>query len=262
MPTLQCYTSFGESIDSGSLPDRFTFPFRYEPHPLSIRACELVQEHLTHQNEWQHNFGLSEQGTGRVIGKMFGVLIVQRADGDVGFLSAFSGKIADGYQPPNFVPSIFQVPLTGGFLNDGMAKLGEFNQQLQALEDTENPSQEEIERIKILRKNHSNSLQDKIHDQYHFLNVRGESKSLKEIFDKRGYKNPPGGAGDCAMPKLLQYAFTHHLRPIMMAEFWWGLSPKSEHWKHKHYYPCCLEKCEPILEHMLEGMKIDEAPGD
>ena len=82
----------------------------------------------------------------------------------------------------------------------------------------------------------------------------GEEKSLVDLFAIAGYKNPPAGAGECAGPKLLQYAFQHQLKPLAIAEFWWGLSPKSEQWKHKQFYACCKEKCEPILAHMLEGI--------
>jgi tRNA pseudouridine32 synthase/23S rRNA pseudouridine746 synthase len=83
---------------------------------------------------------------------------------------------------------------------------------------------------------------------------------LREIFENALYKNPPAGAGECAAPKLLQYAFQHNMKPIAMAEFWWGLSPKSDFWKHGQYYPACQEKCRPILDHMLAGIETDEEP--
>ena len=71
-------------------------------------------------------------------------------------------------------------------------------------------------------------------------------------------KPPPAGAGECAAPKLLQYAFQQQLTPLAMAEFWWGASPKSEMKKHQQYYPACSGKCQPILKHMLVGMQLDE----
>ncbi|RZK01842.1 MAG: pseudouridylate synthase, partial [Flavobacterium sp.] len=74
---------------------------------------------------------------------------------------------------------------------------------------------------------------------------------LNEIFNNAGYKNPPAGAAECAGIKLLQYAFLHHMKPLALGEFWWGKSPKSNTWKHGMFYPCCKEKCEPILKHML-----------
>jgi len=69
-----------------------------------------------------------------------------------------------------------------------------------------------------------------------------------------------GGSGECAAPKLLQYAFQHKMKPLAMAEFWWGQSPKSEIRKHQNFYPACIGKCKPILSHMLAGMNIDENP--
>ena len=81
-----------------------------------------------------------------------------------------------------------------------------------------------------------------------------------DICAETALKPPPAGAGECAAPKLLQYAFQHHLMPLAMAEFWWGASPKSEVKKHQQYYPACTGKCQPILKHMLVGMQMDENP--
>ena len=69
---------------------------------------------------------------------------------------------------------------------------------------------------------------------------------------------PPAGAGECAAPKLLQYAFANDLKPITLAEFWWGISPKSAIRKHKNYYPACQSRCKPILTHMLKGIAMDD----
>jgi tRNA pseudouridine32 synthase/23S rRNA pseudouridine746 synthase len=79
---------------------------------------------------------------------------------------------------------------------------------------------------------------------------------LGEIFSD----NPPAGAGECAAPKLLHYSFMHNLRPISMAEFWWGESTKSEVRRHSKFYPACTSKCEPILSHMLQYMNVEANP--
>lgn len=118
----------------------------------------------------------------------------------------------------------------------------------------------ELENLKEERKNKSNALQEKLFEQYSFLNKAGKSKSLKSIFQNNLYERPPAGAGECAAPKLLQYAFKNKLKPIALAEFWWGQSPKSEIRKHKQYYPACYGKCKPILEHMLEGITLEDNP--
>ena len=117
-----------------------------------------------------------------------------------------------------------------------------------------------IEALKQSRKNKSNALQQKLFKQYQFLNKLGQTKDLLDIFKDTAFKKPPAAAGDCAAPRLLQYAYTHELHPIAMAEFWWGESPKSEIRKHLNYYPACKGKCEPILTHMLEGLTVEDNP--
>src|SRR5690606_19855660 len=71
---------------------------------------------------------------------------------------------------------------------------------------------------------------------------------------------PPAGAGECAAPKLLQYAYQNQLKPLALAEFWWGAPPKSQVRKHKEFYPSCRSKCEPILGHMLQGLHVAPNP--
>ncbi len=211
------------------------------------------------QKVWVHNFGLDENKEGPVIGKMFGVLVVRNKEGEVGYLSAFSGKLAGGNHHDKFVPPVFDMLTEGSFLNNGMKKLTEIGLSIKRLKE-EKVDKNEIAHLKNERKNLSISLQEKLFDQYYFLNQAGEEKSLRDIFQKSLNKKPPSAAGECAAPKLLQYAFQNQMKPIAMAEFWWGLSPKSDHWKHAHYYPACQDKCAPILAHMLEGMEVDDAP--
>ncbi|WP_131694668.1 pseudouridylate synthase [Dyadobacter tibetensis] len=214
--------------------------------PVTVNAVEELQCYLTHQKDWDHNFGLEEQSNA-VIGKMFGVLVVQTIEKQWGFLAAFSGKLAGSNQHAYFVPPIYDGLNTEGFLNEGMVQLGLMSQEI----NSGLVSEDNLAHLKQLRKLHSITLQNKLFDQYHFLNQKGKSKSLRMIFKKDNDKNPPVGAGECAAPKLLQYAFQHHLEPVQLVEFWWGLSPKSKRWKHKHFYAPCQEKCKPILRYML-----------
>ncbi|WP_448546925.1 pseudouridine synthase [Thalassotalea fusca] len=118
----------------------------------------------------------------------------------------------------------------------------------------------DIEQLKKARRKLSSGLQKLLFKQYQLLNIKGESADLLALFKNTTITTPPAGTGDCAAPKLLQYAFEHRLTPISMAEFWWGSSPQSEIRKHGLYYPACQGKCQPILEHMLSGMVIDENP--
>lgn len=214
-------------------------------------AAQEVQDYLTQQKDWQHNFGLSAADETPIVGKMFGVLVVKTEANEIGYLAAFSGKLAGKNQHTKFVPPVFDLLEENGFLTKGMQAITALNLQIEAL------SAEQIESIKLLkakRKELSVTLQNEIFEKYHFLNQSGTEKSLTAIFTELGHKNPPAGAGECAAPKLLQYAFQHQMKPLALAEFWWGLSPKSATWQHQKFYACCKEKCEPILAHMLLGL--------
>lgn len=325
---------FQTNVSSIPLPEKFTFPFFYEPHELSkIAACEL-QNYLQTQSDWKHNFGLDDAQNGLVIGKMFGVLVVQNQHNELGYLAAFSGKLAETNHLPYFVPTVFDMLEEEGFFKKEEQILNKYNKEIDQLVNSEaylnvmnhlieiqnqadteiNAHKEQIKLGKIYRNkrrkfcsieelrlleqmsqaesillkklkqhwhneiinakndadfyNHkinalketrrvrSSELQKQLFENYSFLNRFGKLKSLEKIF--KG--NPPAGAGECAAPKLLHYAFQHQLKPIAMAEFWWGKSPKSEVRKHQQFYPACTGKCEPILNHMLEGMELEDNP--
>ncbi|MCO4293926.1 pseudouridine synthase [Solitalea sp. MAHUQ-68] len=341
-----CFIPFAKEIEAIALPQKFTFPFYYEPHSLSLLAAEELQQYLATQTEWEHNFGIEEGQEGLIIGKMFGVLVVQNKEGQLGYLSAFSGKLAGQNHHSRFVPPVFDMLTENGFFRKEEQVLTSMHGQIEALEnhselaklkeqlasqttqyaveleaykqqiklakqerdllrnapkDTEDEEHinalheelrkqslneslrlkhlnkywkhqiaetqnlldeklNEIAEVKEERKNKSAALQQKLFDSYYFLNQLGHKKSLHQIFKHTTDVNPPAGAGECAAPKLLQYAFMHQLKPIAMAEFWWGQSPKSEVRVHGHFYPACKGKCEPILAHMLEGIEMDENP--
>ena len=214
-------------------------------------ATTQLQKYLTTQQEWVHNFGLIEGQEGTIIGKMFGVLVVRTDQNEIGFLAAFSGKLAGSNNHRAFVPPVFDMLAEDSFLNNGMINLTHINLEIKALEQNKDEINEKINILKKLRKENSILLQEKIFESYHFVNQATISKSLKEIFRDTLNTNPPSGAGECAAPKLLQYAFQNKMQPLAMGEFWWGLSPKSDFWQHKHFYPSCKEKCLPILSYML-----------
>lgn len=117
-----------------------------------------------------------------------------------------------------------------------------------------------IFQLKEQRKKRSAALQMKLFEQFRMLNAKGETKDLCEIFRNTPQRTPPAGAGECALPKLLQYAYLHKLQPLAMGEFWWGISPKEEIRHHGHFYPSCKGKCEPILKHMLQGLNVEKNP--
>lgn len=110
--------------------------------------------------------------------------------------------------------------------------------------------------LKEERKQRSAALQQKLFQHYTFLNARGEHKSLAQLFDVSENNTPPSGAGECAAPKLLHYAYLHGFKPLAMGEFWWGKTIPSEVRHHARFYPACKSKCEPILGHMLQGLAV------
>lgn len=113
-----------------------------------------------------------------------------------------------------------------------------------------------IGQLKEKRKQCSAALQQRIFCQFHLLNALGETKDICQIFQESNRALPPAGTGECAAPKLLQYAYLHHYQPLAMAEFWWGKSPKTELRRHGFFYPSCKNKCEPLLHHMLQGLRV------
>ena len=114
--------------------------------------------------------------------------------------------------------------------------------------------------LKEERKERSAALQMQLFAQFRMLNARGEVKDLCELFAPTAQRIPPAGAGECAAPKLLQYAYLNSLIPIAMAEFWQGASPIGEVRHHGSFYPACNGKCKPILMHMLQGLDVEPNP--
>lgn len=336
---------FEGDVEGITLPEKFTFPFYYEPHPLVILAAEQLQNDLE-TRELNHNFGLDDSKTGLVIGKMFGVLVVKDQQNQLGFLAAFSGKLADSNEHIGFVPPVYDMLTDSGYFKDGEKEVHQFTLKIEAIEQSEELAQakrtledrkqqaeadiqrlkseikvgkaerkkrrqeaephlspadfatlndrlskesvqeqftlkdaktyweyriadaeaqlsditQRIEVLKEERRVMSAKLQQRLFTDYTFLNARLEKRSLLSIFSEKEQTTPPAGSGECSAPKLLHFAFEHGLTPIAMGEFWWGASPKSEVRNHKQFYPACRGKCEPILGHMLKGLKVEDNP--
>ncbi|MGM9804684.1 MAG: pseudouridine synthase [Muribaculaceae bacterium] len=120
--------------------------------------------------------------------------------------------------------------------------------------------EQQISELKQQRRISSNHLQRRLFQLFVVSNARGESSDLLHIFKPTTQGVPPAGAGECAAPKLMQYALTHNLTPRCMAEFWWGASPVAEVRHHGNFYPACRSKCLPILSYMMQGMQVDPNP--
>ncbi len=225
-------------------PERFTYPFCYEPHPLCQLAAKEVQAYIASHAE------IKEDADN---GKMFGVLVVDTPEG-VSFLSAYSGLLAGRNDWDYFVPPVFDAQQPDGYFKQEERKISTL---------IASPEQGRLEGSK-----RSQDLQLWLFHQYQLLNARGKSKDLVDIWQsyysreklRRKFPLPPGGTGDCCAPKLLQYAYQQNLKPVCMAEFWWGRSTKEELRQHLNYYPACRGKCKPILTWMLQGLEVDVNP--
>ena len=128
-----CFTAFNQPIDGYALPERFTFPFYYQPHVLCILAAEELQQRLQTPQSWQHNFGLGDDPH-LIIGKMFGVLVVQNSDGEIGYLAAFSGKLAEQNHIAGFVPPVFDLLAENSFFLNEQAVIKQLNDTILSLE--------------------------------------------------------------------------------------------------------------------------------
>ncbi|MBO1364280.1 RluA family pseudouridine synthase [Prevotella sp. A2931] len=122
-----------------------------------------------------------------------------------------------------------------------------------ALEREYNAFQDDIDQLRRLRRQLSDHLQRWLFSQFNMRDKDGQEADLLTIWAHADTPTdiPPAGSGECCEPKLLQYAFTHGLRPLQMAMFWWGESPKDIIRHHLHFYPACNGKCKPILRFML-----------
>lgn len=206
----------------------FTYPFRYAPSPETVEAAKALTARIDASQRLRNIF--SE-------GKMLGVLLT-----DCGVLNAFSG-LAGGFSVlEGFVPPIFDYSVPDGYFRRREAEIS-------AMPDG------------IAKGRESARLQDWLFSRYEVLNARGEQLSVKRIFARRGLV-PPGGTGECAAPKLLQYAYLHGMKPLAMGEFWYGASHSSEVREHGHFYPACFGKCGPLLSFMMEGLDVEPNPLD
>ncbi|NOQ64059.1 MAG: RNA pseudouridine synthase [Methyloprofundus sp.] len=128
------FIPFKASIEAYALPELFTFPFYYQPHPLCLLAAKELQDYLLSQTDWLHNFGLNGE-VHNAIGKMFGVLLVKNQHHEIGYLAAFSGKIAGTNQLEKFVPPVFDTLDKGGFFMQGQLEVNTLSEQIKRLAD-------------------------------------------------------------------------------------------------------------------------------
>ena len=232
---------------------RFTYPFCYTPDPEIVRASEELIGRIDEDPGLRSLFAE---------GKMMGVLMVQDAGECVDFLFGFSGLAGGRSRVEGFVPPIFDLTDPEGHFRKEEAGISELNRRIREAGDTDTDTDPELAAaLKAERKERSVALQDWLFRQYVVLNARGERKTILDIFAERGLV-PPGGTGDCAAPKLLQYAYLNGLKPLAMGEFWYGASPEKEVRRQGCFYPSCTGKCGPLLAFMLQGLDVEPNPLD
>jgi len=306
-------------------PLRFNNPFDYQPHPLCLLAADEVRRYVATQPQWALELEA---------GKMLGVLVCETADGELGFLAAYSGQLGGREDWPWFVPAVFDYLQPDGYFKREEQAITAINRHIAAMEQAADyrslkeqvqsstlqaeaeiaayktlmqqsktrrdarrrsagkltaeeeaaligesqyqkaelrrlkarwrdalasteaqlhPIADAIEAQRRERRERSDQLQQWLFNQFAMVNAQGQRRTLTDIFLPTSQGVPPSGAGECCAPKLLQYAFLHHLKPLCMAEFWHGRSPRMEVRHDGQYYPACQGKCKPILEWMLGG---------
>ncbi len=318
----------GPEAATMALPQRFTCPYCYEPHPLALMAVEQVQCYVATRDDWAEELGA---------GKMLGVLVAQDAQGRLGFLAAFSGNLAGSVHHDYFVPPVYDLLDPQGEFKRGEAQITAINHEVDRLKHSpilaamlkresdakrqmadevsafkammaqhkltrdqrrQDPDittaeleallnqsrfekaelrrirqrheerqreitdeiagfSHQIDELKSRRKAMSEALQERIFRLFVVSNALGERRDLVEVFRPLGTL-PPAGAGECCAPRLLNFAYNIGLKPVCMAEFWWGASPVGEVRHHGHFYPACRSKCKPILDFMLQGLNVED----
>jgi tRNA pseudouridine32 synthase/23S rRNA pseudouridine746 synthase len=154
------------------IPDELNDPFDpVVPEICKIAATDLQKIMLKNQQQWQDDFALAAGETETIKGKMYGVLIVENSDKEIGYLCTFSGKFPGDSHPSLFVPSLFDISTNDYFMIKGMIELSAVGDQIKKLQ-TQNDSTSfmEIEQLKINRKAKSVLLQQELFSHYHFFN--------------------------------------------------------------------------------------------
>ena len=241
------------------IPQKFTYPFRYVPHPLVVEAAQKLIGTIDSDPLLKYVFAE---------GKMLGILVCEDpASGALTTLNAFSGLVGGRSVLPGFVPPIFDTTTVPALRNiEGPVPPETASLRFGPTADAVPPLM--VPRVAQVSEGtgpsrdtrDSRELQEWLFRQYRVMNGMGEEMDVKEIFASRGLV-PPGGTGECAAPKLLNYAFRNGLKPLCMGEFWYGASPSSgEVRQHGRFYPSCTGKCGPLLSWMLRGVEVEDNP--
>ena len=277
-------------------PLKFNDPFCYEPHPLCLLAAEELQAYIAGDGRLRadHAFFVPPvfdatapdgyfktheaeiSAVNRLIDSLQRSESYQAALHEKALCAENNAKAEDEYRQtmrqakakrdarrlsPQPMTAEEEAAMTreSQHMKAEMRRLKRRGSELLAAkEQAVKAFEEEISALKARRRQMSDGLQRWLFSQYSMLNARGERRDLCDIFAATPQRVPPAGAGDCCAPKLLQHAYLNGMRPVCMAEFWWGASPVGEVRHHLHYYPACRGKCLPILGHMLQGLEVEK----
>lgn len=186
---------------------------------------------------------------------MFGVLVCRRPDGAMMTLRAFSGQYNGTWVVEGWVPPLFDLGQWHIVNDDTEKEIKAMGVEIEALGSASSQGQRLIRKRAAL----SRGLMKALHGIYKLHNFRDECRALSEAFG--GANGIPNGTADCCGPKLLNYAACHHLRPVGLAEFYYGRSSRQGNRSHGEFYPSCREKCMPILGYMLCGLNQQNMRG-
>lgn len=243
-----CIFNFVSNISHLAIPVRLNNPFAREISEIAMTAAKDFQSYLiSASTKWDYDFHAQK-------GKMFGVIVVEKPDTSLAYLAAVSGKLPNKIHDPNLVPSVFDDSTDDYFINREMTSL---TKMCKLIDNT--LIEKEVASLKEERRLKSIAIQERLFENYTFSNLSGETKNISEIFFHFNKKSPPSAAGECAAPKLLQYAIENNLKPISIAEFWWGNPHKYQDKQHGLFYPACRDKCRPVLEFMLDDDTLYDA---
>ena len=184
---------------------------------------------------------------GPACGKMFGILEALTPAGEKTLLHAFSGGYNGVWELVGWAPPLFEVSLFTTLTRPVEVQIKALGQEIS------NATQQSAQLLNLRRDRRrlSRGLMGKIHRLYRLHNFRGENFGLQKAF--LGDGNMPSGTGDCCAPKLLDLAARRGLRPISLAEFYWGREGAAGKRRHGVFYSACSSKCAPILGSMLCG---------
>ena len=182
------FQHFKENTSGIEVPDKFTFPFYYEPHPLTLVATKELQEYLEKQTDFKHEFGLKGTELKNAIGKMFGVLVVKKTDNSLGYLAAFSGKLADNSFPDKFVPPIFNMRSEGSFYIQGEKKIEKIGAKIQLLKKDENYLSLKKSLKKLSKKIEEDLAAQRKKMQLSKLSRRLQKKEASKILDEKKFE--------------------------------------------------------------------------